>query len=275
MIAADAAIQPIPRGFNVSAAVAGSVLESSRSPGTRTPRTVAVSATADTRMGGVHRVRLNTVYVTSLENAGLVPIVIPPLRSRGAARAILEAVDGLLLTGGEDVDPSLYGQTPHEKLGPVNRVRDETEIALVEAARSLRKPVLAICRGPQLLNVALGGTLIQDIPSCVPGALPHDPDVERDARTHEVSIESGSRAAAAIGATKVRVNSLHHQSILQPADDLVITARAPDGIIEAVETRDDNWWVLAVQWHPEEMNDSPEPWDRGLFRAFAEQLARG
>jgi putative glutamine amidotransferase len=259
----------------VSSAVAGSVRESSRSPATRAPRTVAVSATADTRMGGVHRVRLNTAYVTSLENAGLVPIVVPPLRSPAAARAILEAVDGLLLTGGEDVDPALYGQPRHEKLGPVNRVRDETEIALIEAARVLRKPVLAICRGPQILNVAMGGTLIQHIPSCVPDALPHDPEVERGERTHEVSIEPGSRVASAMGATNVRVNSLHHQSILEPAADLVVTARAPDGIIEAVETRDKGWWVMAIQWHPEEMNDSPEPWDRGLFHAFAEQLARG
>ncbi|HEY8166973.1 MAG TPA: gamma-glutamyl-gamma-aminobutyrate hydrolase family protein [Gemmatimonadaceae bacterium] len=225
-------------------------------------------------MGGVHRVRLNSAYVTSLENAGLIPIVVPPLRSPDAVRAVVEAVDGVLLTGGEDVDPALYGQAPHEKLGTVNRVRDETEIALVKAARSLRKPVLAICRGPQLLNVALGGTLIQDIPSCVPNALPHYPEAERGERTHEVSIEEGSRVASAIGATNVRVNSLHHQSILEPAPDLIVTARAPDGIIEAVETRDRNWWVMAVQWHPEEMNDSPEPWDRGLFHAFAEQLAR-
>ena len=222
--------------------------------------------------------RLNSAYVTALELAGLVPLVIPPLSSPAAARSVIEAVDGLVLTGGEDVDPELYGQAPHERLSTVNRRRDETEIALVQAAREMRKPLLAICRGPQLLNVALGGTLIQDIPSCVPGALDHDAegvhDV-RDVRAHEVAIEPGSRIAAAVGETRIQVNSLHHQSILEPAPGLRVTARAPDGIIEGVESEDPGWWAIAVQWHPEEMSDSPEPWDRGIFRAFADRLAEG
>lgn len=237
--------------------------------------TVAVTATSDTRLGRTHRVRLNTAYITALEMAGLVPMVIPPLASPSAARSIIEAADCLVLTGGEDVDPELYGQQRNERLGPVNRQRDETEIALVLAAREARKPVLAICRGPQLLNVALGGTLIQDIPSCVPGALSHDTDDARDARTHEVIIEPDSRIAAAVGGTRISVNSLHHQSILEPAPGLRVTARAPDGIIEGVESEDPGWWAVAVQWHPEEMNDSPEPWDRGIFRALAVQLEEG
>ena len=244
----------------------------------RAAHTVAVTATADTRLGGAHHVRLNSAYVTALELAGLVPLVIPPLRSAAAARSVIAAVDGLVLTGGEDVDPELYGQARHEHLSTVNRLRDETEIALVHAAREVRKPVLAICRGPQLLNVALGGTLIQDIASCVPGALSHDAegvhDV-RDVRAHDVTIEPQSRIAAAVGETRIRVNSLHHQSILEPAGGLRVTALAPDGIIEGVESEDPAWWVVAVQWHPEEMNDSPEPWDRGIFRAFANRLAEG
>ncbi|MDP9179000.1 MAG: gamma-glutamyl-gamma-aminobutyrate hydrolase family protein [Gemmatimonadota bacterium] len=241
----------------------------------RAAHTVAVTATSDTRLGGAHRVRLNSAYVTALEIAGLIPLVIPPLSSPAAARVIIAAVDGLVLTGGEDVDPALYGHAPHEHLGTVNCRRDETEIALVHAAREMRKPVLAICRGPQLLNVALGGTLIQDIASCVPEALPHNSEETRDARAHEVAIEPGSRIAQAVGATQIRVNSLHHQSILEPAAGLRVTARAPDGIIEGVESEDDAWWAIAVQWHPEEMNDSPEPWDRGIFRAFAKRLEEG
>jgi putative glutamine amidotransferase len=187
-------------------------------------------------------------------------------------------VDGLVLTGGEDVDPELYGQPRHERLSTVNRLRDDTEIALVRAAREARKPVLAICRGPQLLNVALGGTLIQDIASCVPGALDHDAEGVHDVRNvraHDVNIEPGSRVARAVGQTHIKVNSLHHQSVLDPAPGLRVTARAPDGIIEAVESDNDDWWALAVQWHPEEMNDSPEPWDRGIFRAFADRLEEG
>jgi putative glutamine amidotransferase len=239
-----------------------------------TTHTVAVTATSDTRMG-VHRVRLNTAYVTALEQAGLVPVVVPPLKNALAARRIIAATDGLVLTGGEDVDPALYGQSRHERLSTVNRPRDDTEIALVRAAREAGKPILAICRGPQLLNVALGGTLIQDIAACVPNALPHDSHDSRTARAHEIIIEPDSRIAAAVGATRISVNSLHHQSVLQPAPGLRVTARAPDGIIEGLESNDDHWWVLAVQWHPEEMSDSPEPWDRGIFRAFATRLDEG
>lgn len=233
---------------------------------------VAVSATADTRLGGAHRVRLNSSYIIALESAGLVPVVIPPLASPEQARAILERVDGVLLTGGEDVDPALYGQDRAEKCGAPNRARDETEIALAVAAHELGKPLLAICRGPQVLNVAFGGTLIQDIPSDVPGALNHNTDDERASRVHDVSIEPGSRTAEAVGATSVSVNSLHHQSVKDIAPGFRVSATSPDGIVEAIEWDGDDWWAMAVQWHPEEMNDSPEPWDRGLFRAFADRL---
>ena len=243
-------------------------------PAPDTP-TVAVSATSDTRLGGAHRVRLNSAYVTALENAGLVPLVVPPLVNDAAARTIVSRVDGLVLTGGEDVDPAFYGQPRAEKSGVPNEYRDRTEIALIKAARELGKPVLAICRGPQILNVALGGTLIQDIPSEVPGALEHNTHDERASRVHDVTIDAGSRIATAIGETSITVNSLHHQSIKDVAPGLRVTARAPDGIIEAVESDSDEWWVMAVQWHPEEMNDSPEPWDRGIFKAFADRLAEG
>lgn len=237
--------------------------------------TVAVSATSDSSLGGTHRVRLNSAYVTSLENAGLVPLVVPPLRNDAAARAIVSRVDGILLTGGEDVEPSLYGQERNHKSGPANAPRDRTEIALIRAAREFKKPILAICRGPQVLNVALGGTLIQDIPSEVPNALEHNSRDQRAGRVHDVTIEPDSRVAGAIGATHISVNSLHHQSVLDIAPGLKITARAPDGVVEAVESTDDGWWVMGVQWHPEEMNDSPESWDRGLFKAFADKLLNG
>lgn len=259
----------------MSSALAQSFSEArSHRPAPATP-TVAVSATSDTRLGGAHRVRLNSAYVTSLESAGLVPLIVPPLSNDAAASAIVSRVDGLVLTGGEDVDPALYGQPRAEKSGAPNQNRDRTEIALIRAARELGKPILAICRGPQILNVALGGTLIQDIPSEVPGALEHNPQDERALRVHDVTIDPGSLIAKAIGETSITVNSLHHQSIKDVAPGLRVTARAPDGIIEGVESDSDEWWVMAVQWHPEEMNDSPEPWDRGIFKAFADRLAEG
>ncbi len=234
---------------------------------------IAVSATADTRLGGAHRVRLNSSYVIAIQSAGLIPVVIPPLATPEQSRAILERVDGVLLTGGEDVDPSLYGQERIEKCGNPNRGRDQTEIALALAAREMDKPLLAICRGPQVLNVAFGGTLIQDIPSQVPGALQHNTEDERASRVHDVSLEPGSLTAKAVGANHISVNSLHHQSVKDVAPGFRVTGTAPDGIVEAIEWDGDDWWAVAVQWHPEEMNDSPEPWDRGIFRAFADRLA--
>lgn len=235
---------------------------------------VALSSTADAANGNPHRVRLNSAYVKALESAGLIPLVVPPLSSTDAVAEILSRVDGVLLTGGEDVEPSLYGQPRSSHCGEPNLARDHTEIALVRAAQEMKVPLMAICRGPQVLNVALGGTLIQDIPSEVPNALQHEDRADRSARVHEVSIEPGSRLAAAVGSTRIKVNSLHHQSALDIAPALKATAHAPDGIVEGLETKSDDWWVLGVQWHPEEMNDSPEPWDRGIFKAFADRITR-
>jgi putative glutamine amidotransferase len=202
--------------------------------------------------------------------------VIPPLASDDAALAIVSRVDGVVLTGGEDVEPSLYGQPRIPECGRSNPARDTTEIALVLAARQLKKPVLAICRGPQLLNVALGGTLFQDIPLQIPGALDHSPKTDRSSRSHHVEVEAGSRIAGAVQAASLEVNSVHHQSVRDVANGLRVTATAPDGVVEGLESEPgDDWWVMAVQWHPEEMNDSPEPWDRGLFKAFADRLREG
>lgn len=235
---------------------------------------VAVSATSDDTLGA-HRVRLNSAYIKALEVAGVVPVIVPPLSGEDAVRVILSRVDGVLLTGGEDVEPSLYGQERIEQCGRSNPERDATEIALVREARELRRPLLAICRGPQLLNVALGGTLFQDIPSQIDGALEHNPKDARGSRVHPVEVDEGSRLAGAVRATSLSVNSVHHQSVRDVAPGLEVTARAPDGVIEGLETPDDEWWVLAVQWHPEEMTDSPDSWDRGIFKAFADRLRAG
>lgn len=234
-------------------------------------RTVAVTA-GIRQDGDTSRVRLTAAYVTALEAAGLVPLIIPPLTDKGAAAAILDSVAGLMLTGGGDIDPARYGERRHEKVSNVNVARDATEVALVEEARRRRTPVLAICRGIQVLNVALGGTLVQDIPSQCPGALAHDEDTPRNSRSHDISVEPGSLIANAIGTGSCSVNSFHHQSVKGLGEGLKVTARSPDGVIEGIESEGEDWWVLAVQWHPEEMTDSPEPWDRGLFRAFAEKL---
>jgi len=234
-------------------------------------RTVAVTASIRPD-GDTSRVRLTAAYVTALENAGLIPLIVPPLSSASAAAAVLDSVSGLVLTGGEDVDPARYGEKRHEKVRSVNVARDATETALIEEAKARGTPVLAICRGIQILNVALGGTLVQDIASQCPTDIDHDDDSPRDSRAHEISIEPGSMIARAVGTEHCTVNSFHHQSVKRVADGMRVTARSPDGIIEGLESTDEDWWVMAVQWHPEEMTDSPEPWDRGLFKAFAQKL---
>ena len=236
-------------------------------------RACTVAVTAGIRPDGdTSRVRLTAAYVTALESAGLIPLIVPPLSNADAASAVLDSVAGLVLTGGEDVDPARYGEKRHEKVRSVNAARDATEAALIKEAQKRGTPVLAICRGIQILNVALGGTLVQDIPSQCDTDIAHDEESARDSRTHEISVEPGSLIATAIATEHCTVNSFHHQSVKRVADGMRVTARSPDGIIEGLESTDEDWWVMAVQWHPEEMTDSAEPWDRGLFQAFARKL---
>jgi putative glutamine amidotransferase len=185
---------------------------------------------------------------------------------------MLDGMAGLILTGGEDVDPVHFGAPPHPKLGDVHGARDAFELALVRAARDRRLPTLAICRGVQVANVALGGTLVQDLPSECERAIPHDGAWERDARVHPVHLEQDSRLAAAVGAADITVNSLHHQALARVARPLRTVAIAPDGVVEGVEWAGEDWWMLGVQWHPEELTQTTESWDRALFAAFAEAM---
>jgi putative glutamine amidotransferase len=227
---------------------------------------VAVTATTEP-IRGVLRVRANASYTNAIRQAGMRPYILPPLDPRDAD-AMLEGTCGLVLTGGEDVGPSHYGIAPHPMLGEVHAERDAFELALVAAARARRLPTLAICRGIQVANVALGGTLVQDLPSEWPKVLPHDGDWPRDRRVHEVSVVAGSRLARALGADALHVNSFHHQAVALLGEGVTAVAHAPDGVIEGVEWQDDDWWMVGVQWHPEETTATTEPWDRALFAAF-------
>ena len=229
---------------------------------------VAVTATTEIIREAL-RLRVNAAYTVSIRGAGLLPLVLPVL-DPADADAALDGVAGLVLTGGEDVSPARYGATPHPLLGDTHDGRDGFEMALVHAARARALPTLAICRGIQILNVALGGTLVQDIPSQCPGAIEHDGEWARSARVHDVRVAHGSRLARALGTEHPVVNSMHHQAVGVVAPSLVAVAHAPDGIVEGVEWPGDDWWMVGVQWHPEELTASPEPWDRSLFAAFAE-----
>jgi putative glutamine amidotransferase len=190
---------------------------------------------------------------------------------RDTPDAVVKRAAGLMLTGGGDVDPALYGEEPHETFQPSEPGRDAYEIALVRAAMAANLPIFAICRGMQLLNVALGGTLVQDIPTMVNGAANHSVPEPRFQIAHEVWIAKGS-GLARIMAEKLdgdicQVNSRHHQAVKAVASGWEATATAPDGVIEAIEMPGDVF-RLAVQWHPENFWRTGE--FRPLFEAFVD-----
>ncbi|MDH4131122.1 MAG: gamma-glutamyl-gamma-aminobutyrate hydrolase family protein [Gemmatimonadota bacterium] len=225
-----------------------------------------IGITGITRMvSGVERTGVNAAYVLSVLNAGGVPLVLSPLIGAGHNAELVESLDGLVLSGGEDVAPEHYGAAAHPALGDVDPVRDAFELELFRDARARGLPVLAICRGIQLVNVALGGSLWQDIPSERPGALQHTHRGGREDRTHAVQIEPGSSLARALGTTRLEVNSFHHQSIRELAPGLVVSGSAPDGEIEGAESPPGDPWLLAVQWHPEEFHRDARAPDQGLF----------
>ncbi len=220
-----------------------------------------------TGMRGVPRHALSEMYVACVNDAGGLPFMLPNVAPDYAA-AYLSRIDGLLMSGGLDVDPMFYDQEPRREMGKMDRVRDIFELALMRGAIEAGIPILAICRGIQVLNVACGGTLIQDIPSQVEGAIKHEQDALRqDAVGHAVDIEAGSKLAEIVGNTRVRVNSFHHQAVDRVAEGFVVTARTADGVIEGIEDPKHPYCV-GVQWHPERL--PAETSTQNLFSSFVE-----
>jgi putative glutamine amidotransferase len=214
---------------------------------------------------------VNEAYTDALAAAGLVPVVLPPI-DPAVAVASLTDIAGLVLTGGEDVDPARFGQAPHPATGEPHERRDSYELALAREAYERRIPTLAICRGMQVMNIALGGTLIQDIPTQHPSDIIHDPAGRRGDRVHRVNIDADSSLARIVCSTSIFTNSSHHQSVDGIGRGLRITAKSEDGIVEAFEPIDRAWWMIGVQWHPEELTATAEDWDRRLFAAFADAV---
>jgi putative glutamine amidotransferase len=206
-------------------------------------------------------------YEESIRRAGGEPIILD--RSSQRPADVVRTFDGVLLTGGADVLPSIYGETAHATFGAAEQGRDEYEIELVRLALDRDLPVFAICRGIQVLNVARGGTLIQDIPSEVTHAEPHDVREPRVAIAHDVWVAAGSLLERLmrerVDDESVQVNSRHHQAIKQPGEGLVVAGTAPDGVIEAVEDPSKRF-CLGVQWHPENFYRTGE--FSPLFEAF-------
>lgn len=204
-------------------------------------------------------------YVHAVASAGGAPVLIPCGLDETALRAILTRIDGLVLTGGGDIDPAAYGDPPSAGLQLVDPQRDQTELALARWAVNDGLPLLGICRGLQVLNVALGGSLIQDIQRDRPGSLPHAAADSADEVCHAVAIEAATALARVLESEGFQVNSSHHQAIRGLAPPLQVVARASDGVIEAVEMRD-HLFAFGVQWHPERSLASPE--SHRLFQAL-------
>jgi putative glutamine amidotransferase len=197
-------------------------------------------------------------YGRVLEAAGALPVYLPYPAGEAALDGYLRWCDGFVATGGEDIDPAEYGERPLPELGPVDRARDAFELALLRRAVARDRPVLGICRGVQALNVAVGGRLYQDLRAQRPGTLVHEPvplwdaDGRLAACSHEVAVEPDSRLAAALGRTHLAVNSYHHQAVSHPGRDVRVVARAPDGVVEAIELPRHRF-AVGVQWHLELM----------------------
>jgi putative glutamine amidotransferase len=213
-------------------------------------------------------------YVRALVAEGAIPWLIPLLPDDEATlRHLYDHLDGIFLTGGVDVDPSNYGEARHELCGQTDPPRDWTEIRLVRWALADHKPLFGVCRGIQVINVAVGGTLFQDVRGQRAETIKHDyfptpGGNRRDDLVHGVLVTENSRLAQILGAARVEVNSMHHQGIKDLAPGLVPNAVAPDGLIEGVE-RANGQFFLGVQWHPEELAEQSPPMRR-LFRAFVE-----
>jgi len=216
-------------------------------------------------------------YIQTLVQAGAIPWMIP-LVNESTLRGIYDGLDGVFLPGGADIDPKTYGHGPHQACDKTDPERDRVELSLAKWAMADGKPVLGVCRGMQLINVAAGGSLFQDLATQRPDSIKHDyfpfsgQAFARDYLAHTVDVAPDSRLSKLYGAGELRVNSMHHQGIRELGAGLRVTAVAPDGLIEAIETTGDAY-VFAVQWHPEALTDGDER-AAEMFREFVGAAGR-
>ena len=228
---------------------------------------IALIATRQTHLKRAPTYEIPQAYLDAILTPGGLPNLLPTSLPIAALPELVNRFDGFVFSGGGDVDPALYGGHLDATVHSIDPERDDFERALIPLVLEADKPLLAICRGAQILNVALGGSLYEDIPSALPAALRHDwyPNIPRDYLAHTVEIEPGSRLAEILGTRKLRTNSLHHQAIRQPAPGLEVVARAEDDVIEAVELPGKRF-AIGVQWHPECLPE--EPAMQKLFKGF-------
>ncbi|TCP28944.1 putative glutamine amidotransferase [Scopulibacillus darangshiensis] len=205
-------------------------------------------------------------YLTAIINAGGTPIIFPHTTDPVMIQGLMDKVDGLLLTGGADIDPSLYGEEPLLGLGQLTPNRDQFEMQLVKTAFQKQCPILAICRGNSMLNIARGGSSYQDINSQLSNLVQHKQLAPRDHLSHGIQIEQGSRLNQVLGADRIKVNSFHHQAIKEVAPGFRVSAVASDGVIEGIESVNEPF-VIGVQWHPGSLIQE-DHYAQKLFLAF-------
>ncbi len=233
------------------------------------------------RIGITMRIELETnrfylarYYSEAVEAAGGLPVHIPLIPDENYVRGVMDAIDGLLLPGSDsDMDPLRYGQEPHPRLGAVHPEKDATDLLALAEAEARAMPILAICYGLQSLNVSRGGSLIQDIASQHPQAIKHEQGAPRDRPSHVVRILEGTVVSELAGTENVAVNSHHHQAIETVGRELVATAWASDGLVEAVEDPRPDRFVVGVQWHPE-LGWEKDPLSQSLFARFVTEAAK-
>jgi len=214
---------------------------------------------------------LTEAYSRAIVEAGAIPLLVPPFLDRAAPGDLFARLDGILFSGGGDIEPKHYGMEYAGRLIEVDAARDQLELDLLRMAATAHKPFLGICRGCQLLNVGFGGSLYPDLQTNPASGITHDlPGDERAVLVHQVAITAGSRLAAILEQPTMGVNSHHHQGLRAIAPGLHVSARATDGLVEAVELPD-HPFGLAVQWHPEWLTG--QRWTRALFRSFVEAAA--
>jgi|SRR5262245_4515291 len=218
------------------------------------------------------RAYVNSAYLRAIQQAGGVPVALPPQLSPTSLARLMRGLDALVLTGGGDLDPALFGEAPHSSVHDVAPERDAVETAAVGIAMERQLPILAICRGVQVLNVALGGTLFQDVATEPGTPIAHGQKAPRSEPTHTVTVAPGSRLAKVLGTDELPVNSMHHQAVRALGVGLTAAAWAPDQIVEGVELDDPERFVVGVQWHPEELAARSEP-ARRLFAALVSATA--
>ena len=219
------------------------------------------------------RFYLSRHYSEAVEAAGGAPVHISLIPDFDYLESVVEGLDGILLPGSDsDVEPLRYGQQPHPALGAVHTIKDETDMLVIEVAERRQMPLFAICFGMQVLNVSRGGTLIQDIFSQVPNAIKHEQGAPRDRRSHRVRFSENTRLATIAGTLDATVNSHHHQAIESVGANLIATAWATDGVIEALEDPRPDRFVMAVQWHPE-LGWQNDDLSQELFKSFVNEAA--